>query len=457
MGGDDPADTAILATTEMALTPRSHRSWAAQMWCRMDRDRNGVLSRQELDCQEMRGIIKSVLLPAAGSLVTGAGAPYARAQINTDQAISFCLRKADLNNDGKVSFEEFESFTMTLRRVAGSVAKHSADLIFALFDLDGDHLINESEFREIYRFFVGHRPTEIVHREEWARLDPGAKGAVNRNEYARWLQTSTNPCFKMHAPPVGTMPMPGMPTHTPDYSGWDGTGATDKLSRTFSADSRERKAWLRGGLSAQFGVVDPVKMPRDSGMRGRPKWNNKLHCGYLHNPVEQKHRRMPEEKGPWGVRTSKDPPRCTPKPMKTYFQRHQSLPELERFLKTDKRSPISKGFKELHDHLCASGPVALVCDSLPGPRRHHGTTSDTKGHNDSDLPMLPMRHTDGGRMRCHWTGRKTPWDNHWVPAPDIKKLYHNGTNNLRCPPVSDASEYEDQYYNYDVPAARWTH
>merc|ERR1712038_231193 len=108
------------------------------------------------------------MLPHSKAAYMGGGAQYERSEINIEQAMEFCLRKADLNSDGSLSFEEFRSFTFCLR--TETLAKHTATLIFALFDTDGDARIDEAEFREIYRFFLGHHPKEVDFQAEWARL-----------------------------------------------------------------------------------------------------------------------------------------------------------------------------------------------------------------------------------------------------------------------------------------------
>eukprot|EP00971_Amphidinium_carterae_P242995 4824732-Amphidinium_carterae.1 len=81
-----------------------------------------------------------------------------RAQINFKQALLYCLRKADLNKDGVLSFEEFRAMLWTLRWP--SAAEDASTLLFALFDVDGDQLINREEFRQMYRFYMGSDPTE---------------------------------------------------------------------------------------------------------------------------------------------------------------------------------------------------------------------------------------------------------------------------------------------------------
>lgn len=173
-----------------------HHEWASKMWARMDRDHSGAITRTELDCEEFRSTLKAVIAPNVGPS-TG-GVTYARAEMNIRQAMDFCLRKADLNNEGTLDFDEFKAFTRYLRQM--TLAKHTCNLIFALFDLNGDNTIDKDEFREICRFYLGHNPTQVEFEAEWMRLCDGDQ-VVQRHHYIRWLQTSTNPVFRQHAPP----------------------------------------------------------------------------------------------------------------------------------------------------------------------------------------------------------------------------------------------------------------
>jgi hypothetical protein len=182
------------------MTPMSsskaHHEWAAKIWRRMDRDLSEHMSPSELDCEEFRTVLKSLLAPNV-SANTG-GALYARAEMHVKQALSFCMRKADLNDDNKLSFAEFKSLLFYLKNT--EMASETAALVFALFDLDGDECIDISEFREICRFYLGHKPTEVQFQAEWSRLDVRGEQYVTLSQYTKWLETSADPVFRQHAP-----------------------------------------------------------------------------------------------------------------------------------------------------------------------------------------------------------------------------------------------------------------
>lgn len=167
----------------------------AELWVRLDRNLSGSIDRMELDCEQFHEVISAAVSPERRG--TGGGA-HARTELNMRDAVHFCLRKADLNGDKTLSYEEFRAMVMTLQ----DNDQESADLAFALFDLDCNKRIDKHEFRELCRFFLGHAIKEANFREEWDRLTQGGVNdtSFTKQQYIRWLQTTPMPEINCHAP-----------------------------------------------------------------------------------------------------------------------------------------------------------------------------------------------------------------------------------------------------------------
>jgi hypothetical protein len=268
----------------------------------MDRDESQELTSKELDCEEFHSILRGVLAPKATAGATAGGATYNRSEMNMNRAIHFCMMKADFSADGTINFREFKSFMLYLRRAQ---KKNTADMIFALFDLDGNEEITEKEFREIYRFYLGHMPTEDEFQEEWGRLDRKGVQKVTRKDYIRWLRTSPNPLFRQHAPPKEEGEQSAS---KPKENSMTSTGAASlpdlQRSRRVISGSPKKPSWDRRVPAP--GLVPPWST--DS-MVGRPKWNQRFNAGVNMNPFKPRAERM-------------------------YFSRPQSLPELKRYYET---------------------------------------------------------------------------------------------------------------------------
>lgn len=271
----------------------------------MDRDESQELTAKELDCEEFHSILRGVLAPQAASGKSAGGATYHRAEMNMNRAITFCMQKADFSSDGTLNFNEFKSFMLYLRT---SRQKSTADMIFALFDLDGDEEIEEAEFREIYRFYLGHFPTEAEFQAEWARLDRRGEQKVRRKDYIHWLRTSPNKLFSMHAPPVeagASAEMTSERALSPQHQ-----SIMSKSSQSLPELARSRRA-ISGGngwgrRSPGPGLVPPWN---ERSLEDRPKWNQRFNAGVNMNPHK-------------------------PRGQRIYFSRPQSLPELKRYYET---------------------------------------------------------------------------------------------------------------------------
>ncbi|CAE8584591.1 unnamed protein product, partial [Polarella glacialis] len=247
--------------------------WALRLWRRMDRDSSGKITLSELKCEEFHNIIRHAVAPESGTS-TG-GAQYGRTKVNIDEAIKLCLRKADSNHDKLLSFEEFRSLLLVLKEP--HKAKYSANLVFALFDLNANRFLDRAEFRELYRFLLGRNPTEIEFEAEWDRLaslGSPAKDLVTQEEYTIWLRFSDDPAIRQMAP------------------------EDDDVTE------------LRAGTSpGTRGPVVNLASTRPKSMEARGLWNQMFNAGI--NPGHVNDNR------PAGARE--------------YFSRSHSLPELKRF------------------------------------------------------------------------------------------------------------------------------
>lgn len=408
------------ATGKLSL--EEHHAWAKKMWSRMDRNDSDTISRDELDCEELRSILRGVLHPDRAS--TG-GTTYQRVQQNVEQACSFCLRKADLNSDGILSFEEFSSFLWYLTKQHH--VRHTAHLIFALFDLDFDGRLDQYEFHEIYRFYVGVNPTADEFQQAWATLDRTGKGSVTLNEYCQWLQASTDPIFKQHAPEVG----PSSPSGDPELKQWipDRTSNSFKSTAGMSSSAKTIKVPSSPPATASTALPDsgaqtfhssaaqsaykmdfpdlpihPSIQRNDAprrldwaeglGAGNRPPWNRHLKVAGINDTVATlKGRHM---KAPQGCRD--------------YFSRTQSLPELQRYFATH------KGFKK---HRAEGAALREMPRKSPVLSTYMEST-------------LQSRHEPGGTMKKHAvTGPVTPWEDNWLTPAYLKPRWKPGALDLK--------------------------
>jgi len=407
------------------FSPREHHEWSVRLWRRMDRDMSGFISKKELDCEEFRSTLRKVVAPATGNCM--GGPRYMRAQLNMDMAVSFFIRKADISGDGLISFEEFKSFMGGLRRYKDAI--HSAGMVFALFDTNTDGVIDEGEFREIFRFFLGHDPTENEFQVEWSRLDADGDGRATRDEYIAWLQTSQNPVFRLHGPGEAGEPDTFGDSHfsaTVDsaelrrgggaWRPWDAythfcwseptKGKPSHTRMKFRDNSRVTRSWPNSDRSSAMG-----RSLSSTSAAERPEWNPHLATS---------HPNWPDEEG--------RPRQILGK--RQYFMRPQSLPELSRHLES------RPGLKDLRDAMLEPQKQRKAKWALS--HEHQGGASQ--------VLSVASRSKPAGYMRHPYTRERKKWDDHWHESFQLKNYFHPPPKtHIGAPPKHlYADLYEDE-------------
>lgn len=167
-----------------------HHQWATRTWIRMGTAVSREITRDDLDCQELRTFLKKEIAPAQGGCF--GGPRYALTEKSTDQAIDYIKRKGDLSGDKTLPFKEFETVTKLLRLHKGS----SANIIFSLFDLNGDDKLNEGEFWDLRRFYAGENPIEEEIEAEMERFGLNAEKHITKEFYMKWLKASDKQGFR---------------------------------------------------------------------------------------------------------------------------------------------------------------------------------------------------------------------------------------------------------------------
>ncbi|CAJ1430558.1 unnamed protein product [Effrenium voratum] len=272
-----------------------------------------------------------------------------RTMVNVDGAIELCLRKADNNKDAKLSWKEFRSLMRCLREPR--FARYSANLVFALFDLDNNRCVGREEFRELFRFLLGRSPTFQEFEREWDRLvSPNGENPteyVDQRSYIRWLQTSEEPAIRQQAPEC------------------QAHSAAPKTPKTAPSPSSP------GSFSVDLSGTE------------FPKWNQRFNISV----------------NPGHVNDSR------PAGLREYFSRQQSMPELRRFWEAhgrtfrnhlealDKKPSTAPCSKLFPKQLSTEGgtPMTLPQRHSPGGSMHDLLTGEVVAWHDYWTPPARYR------------------------------------------------------------------
>jgi len=327
-------------------------TWAQHLWTRMDRDRDGTLSRDELNCELFQDSIRTILGAAKPESLS---VTYSRSEMHSEKALDWCMRKA-IKHPNNLTFEDFVAFLKLLK------TSH-VDLVFALFDLDSSLAISIDEFREIYRYFNGREPKGDDIQREWELLDKEGSGSVTRSQYAEWFKETENPIFKRPASPIID-------------------GIEDDAKETVATGKTLKKK--QGTMS----LPELLQWKSRSSATWRPPWNNRF--------------------------GSEDPSQVNEDQVvsrRALFSKPHSLPQLARYY--GKRGPNFEAQRQRFiDHREAPKPFAISCDVAPIiPERHvrGGTMRNTLGRKvpwlDEWQPprssSLQPRHRPGSLLlRC---------------------------------------------------------
>lgn len=268
--------------TNNARVSPEHHQWSVQAWVRLDRDHDGFLTRHELDSKEFRALIAELIHGSRQHVM-----------VNVQGLIDWVQRKADGNGDDQISFAEFEGFTNYLRQLVdpSSLTRDApsamADLVFAMFDLNGDDVLDREEYREVDRFFRGGRPKEVEFKAEWESLDSAGEQVVSRERYAAWLREGASQ----------VMPPPG------------GADLAETPERLSLSDAFKNSPLLASGTGKK------LKSNTDGTAKHPFKWNRRHH---IHSGSNSQR----------------------PQGQRTYFSRAQTVDELRRHLESRPESSL---------------------------------------------------------------------------------------------------------------------
>ena len=105
----------------------------------------------------------------------------------TEEEINEMMREVDLNQDGKIDFDEF--MILMTRRSPDTQTEEEVINAFRVFDKEGNGLIASSELKHIM-MTIGDKMTEEEADEMVNEADIDEDGMINYEEFVRMMMAS---------------------------------------------------------------------------------------------------------------------------------------------------------------------------------------------------------------------------------------------------------------------------
>ena len=116
-----------------------------------------------------------------------ANAMISMGQNPTDEEINEMMKEVDLNQDGKIDFDEF--MTLMLRNSPETQTEDEVINAFRVFDKEGKGLISSAELKHIM-MTIGDKMTEEEADEMVNEADIDEDGMINYEEFVRMMMAS---------------------------------------------------------------------------------------------------------------------------------------------------------------------------------------------------------------------------------------------------------------------------
>jgi len=151
---------AILALIATQITNESEKKELEKTFESLDKDGNGVLSRNEL----IDGYLKVF-----------------KDRASAEQEVNRIIAQVDINNSGEIDFTEF---IIAASNTEKFLSKEKLDQAFKLFDIDGDGYITKQEIASV---MGGIEIDDAQWKSLVAECDENGDGQISKDEFASLL------------------------------------------------------------------------------------------------------------------------------------------------------------------------------------------------------------------------------------------------------------------------------